>query len=288
MRYQEIDEHLDSPDLVRVCQALRFLGGSRSGPYYPQAKVLRLLGPDHPDRVRENALKLVLKKGQHPLEDRRILDLFVTASRPLFKALVQLVAHHAFPSAAEDTFSWCWEKRLHTESRLAVLLQVEALGAGYFRRFLGRHRVLSLTTEVLVTAALSGLGRCDKLESRGVFERALTHPNPRFRSTALEILASQWSDSTLRTKLPLFQKDTHHRVRSTAAVLSCRTNPKAGLGTLFEMAHASAPLDRAAAAWGLGEVLDQDSRCRQILGVLENDVDLRVAKRARKSQLPRV
>lgn len=285
MQPDELETALESRDPVEVCRTLRFLAGPRSGPFYPQARVMGLLAPGHPDRVRENALVLVLRKGQHPLEDRRVLDLLVTASRQLFARLLTHITELAFPSAAEDTLSWCWDTRLHLTDRKAVLRGAEALGPRVAQRFIARHGILDLPGAVLVSAALGVLGRVGARESREVLERALEHPHPRHRSTALEHLVDCWSNPERRHRLSGFLEDPHHRIRSTAAVLAHQDDPTRSLQVLGEMIRARDPVTRAAAAWALGELKHREPRSLPLLRRLGQDGDHRVSSRARHSLL---
>jgi hypothetical protein len=280
MRGIDFEEELSSGDVVQVCRALRVLAGRHKGPLYPQRRVLSLLGPEHPDQVREKALVVLLKKGQHPLEDRRILDLLGQASSPLFTSLISRVSHLAFPSAAEDSLFWSWSKRPLIEDRKAILGAAAALRPRAARRLIQRLGVLQHANQVLVSAALSLLSHVDTPDTRDLFEKALTHRNPRFRSTALEFLAPRWNPEERQARLRPLTRDLNHRVRSTAAVLVYPDSAEDSLAVLKEMSRASNPLSRAAAAWALGELSNDAPGCRSLLQRLQGDPDPRVAQRA--------
>lgn len=276
----ELERDLASDDIVAVCRALRFLAGRHAGGYFPQGRVMALLGPRYPDRVRENALRVVLRRGIHPLEDRRVLDLLSTASRPLMARILPMIAELAFPSAAEDTLGWCWEQRLHLDDRQAILTAVSRLGPRVAKRFVSRHEVLSQPSALLVSAGLSLLSSTGAPKVRRLFEQALEHANPRFRSTALEYLAPRWNAPTRIRRCRSLLQDPHHRVRSTAARLVHQEAPAEALGVLREMALDPEPLPRAAAAWALGELLPEVPGYRPLLEQLQEDPDARVAHRA--------
>lgn len=283
MRGQEIEQALSSGDVVQVCKALRFLAGPRSGPVYPRRRVLALLGPENPERVRENALVLLLRRGQHPLEHRRILDLLLLAPEGLFGTLIEHVTRDAFPSAAEDCLFWCWNKRRSQADRRTMLRVATSLPGPAVRRFVNRSKVLHEANQVLVSAALSLLASTGAPNVEPLFEQALEHRNPRFRSIALEHLAPAWTPEMRRQRLLPMRQDPNHRVRSTAAVLSFEDDALGCLETLGAMTRASNPLARAAAAWGLGEIAPRYPECRPMLHQLRRDRDARVAERARLS-----
>lgn len=280
MPTQAIERDLASDDVVVICRALRFLAGRHAGGFFPQGRVMALLSTRYPDRVRENALRVVLRRGIHPLEDRRVLDLLTTASRPLMARVLPMIAELAFPSAAEDTLGWCWEQRLHLEDRQAILSAVGHLGPRVAKRFVSRHRVLSQTSALLVSAGLSLLAVTGAPKVRSLFEQALDHANPRFRSTALEYLAPRWNSPTRQRRCRSLLQDPHHRVRSTAARLVHEDCPREALEVLEDMARDPEPLPRAAAAWALGELLPEVPTCRPLLEQLQEDPDVRVSRRA--------
>jgi hypothetical protein len=276
----ELERDLASDDVVTICRALRFLAGRHAGGIFPQGRIMALLSPRYPDRVRENAFRVVLRRGIHPLEDRRVLDLLTTATRPLLARLLPMISELAFPSAAEDTLGWCWDQRLHLEDRQAILGAVGSLGPRVAKRFVARHRVLSQPSALLVSAGLSVLATTGAPKVRGLFEDALDHANPRFRSTALEYLAPRWNAPTRLRRCRSLLQDPHHRVRSTAARLVHEESPEEAFAVLEEMVQDPEPLPRAAAAWALGELLPGVPACRPLLEILREDPDVRVAQRA--------
>lgn len=280
MRTPEIERDLASDDVVVVCRALRFLAGRHAGSFFPQGRVMALLSARFPGRVRENALRVVLRRGIHPLEDRRVLDLLSTADRPLLARLLPMIAELAVPSAAEDTLGWCWEQRLHLEDRQAILAVVGELGPRVAKRFVTRHQVLAQPSALLVSAGLSLLATSGAPKVRGLFEQALDHANPRFRSTALEYLAPRWNTPTRVRRCRSLLQDPHHRVRSTAARLVHDECPEEALAVLEDMTRDPEPLPRAAAAWALGELLPESPAYRALLERLRADPDVRVAHRA--------
>lgn len=283
MHAGRLDTELSSEDPARVLAALARLEAPEAGPYYPRARVLSLLGPEQADRVREAALKLVLKRGAHPVSEPAVLGLLQTAPLGLFRAALVLVVGTGFPSAAEETLAWCFEHRSAEVFRLATVGAVEPLGPEVARRFVARFRLLWLPAEKLVSAGLSLLARTGAKGTDHVFEAALAHPDPRVRAIAIERQARTTQPTARLGKLRPFLADAHHRVRSTTAVALFPDDPEGCLGVLEQMSRSRRPLDRAAAAWGLGALAGQAPRSQALLSVLGADADPLVASRAQTS-----
>lgn len=282
MRADELDRELCSGSVPRVRRALQTLVEKGAGPFYPRARVLRLLADEHPDAVREAALRVVLQKGLHPLEEERIRTLLEESALPLFRMAVRWIGKHAFPSAASDALRHCWEVRGRTEEHLAILTALPALGASAARRFLADHDVLRSDEPRLVSAGLSVLVQTGATRVDHVFHRALRHPDPRNRSTALEWLARRFEGEKRARILGSFLKDAHHRIRSTAAVLCFDDLPEHASHTLEAMSRSQTAEDRAAAAWGLGAVSPRHEGAVASLQRLAEDSDARVSSRARQ------
>lgn len=283
MHAGRLDQDLTSEDPERVLGALARLEAPDAGPYYPRARVLGLLGPESADRVREAALRLVLRRGAHPVSEPAVLGLLSTAPLGLFRASLAILASVGFPSAAEETLVWCFEQRKAEAFRLATIGAVEPLGAEVARRFVARFRLLWLPEEKLVAAGLAVLARTRARGADHVFEAALRHPDPRLRTIAIERQARNWEARARPDKLRPFLSDTHHRVRSTAAVLLFPDEPDGALAILEGMSRSRKPLDRAAAAWGLGAIGSQAPRPMALLSTLGGDADPLVATRAQAS-----
>lgn len=283
MRADQLDSLLTSPHTADLRRALAYLADPSSGPGYPRARVLSLLDDSQPDMVRSLAAEVILRRGQHPLEERRLVALLETAGASLWRDVVRAIGEHCFESAALDALSWCWEARSPTPFRLPVLLACGRFGGRSVERFLARHRVLLSEDPKLVSAALHVVGRTRPPGADQIFARALRHPDPRNRATALEWACQGWDGPKRARKLAACLTSPHHRIRSTAAVLAFDGDQGASLATLKEMADSSHPLTRAAAAWGLGQVANQRPRdVGPLLSELGEDADPQVSSMARQ------
>ncbi len=283
LRADRLDEELRSGDPRRVLEALRWLREPEAGPFYPRARVLSLLTSEAVDPVREAALAVILRHGQHPLDEPGITDLLTSCGLPLYRSALATVVSCAFPSAAEDTLRWCLERRPRESFRLAVLSVAASLGPEAARRLVIGQKLLSCDEARVVSAALTLLHRTKAGGAEKLFAKALRHRCPRNRSLALEWHAGRWNPEERRRQLQSHLADPHHRPRSTAAVLLFGDDPELAMDELTRMSNSREALSRAAAAWALAAIGPRHARSRFLLAKLTGDSDTLVASRARTS-----